>query len=150
MTRARAVRRAQEGGFSLIELLVAMTVTIIGLLGLLSLHTTTMDGTASSAQFSEGSTFAREMMEDMRARSIAQLEGDFGPLPITTSDVVSGRANQTYTRTISLTPTPVSPDLVLMRVVVNWTEAGAIPGSDDGRYDHAVTLELLRTRQEIF
>lgn len=146
-------RRARRGeqGFSMIELLVAAVVTVIGLTGLLGLHTATVQGTRASSQFSEASSFGVAAMEDLRSMSVTELETRYGAMPVTGAvmDTVSGRAGQTYTRTLSLTPTPVSADLIMMRVVVSWTEFGAAPGSDNGIHDHRVLVELLRTRQEV-
>lgn len=149
--RGRHGRRG-EAGFSLIELLIAVTVTIIGLTGLLSLHTTTMQGTQSSAQFAEASAFGREAMEDLRAQSVDQLETRFGLLPVNDFplDTVAGRGGQTYNRIMSLEPLAVAPDLIRMRIDVTWTESGAVPGAEDGRYDHAIRLELVRPRAEVF
>jgi prepilin-type N-terminal cleavage/methylation domain-containing protein len=150
MSRANRQRRGEQG-FSMIELLVAATITLIGLTGLLGLHTATVQGTRASSQFSEASAFGVAAMEDLRSLSIPQLEARYGAMPVNDSilDTVAGRAGQTYTRTISLNPTPVSADLIQMRVVVSWTELGAVPGADNGQYDHRVLVELLRSRQEV-
>ncbi len=146
----RMVRQEGQRGFTLIELLVAMTVTMIGLTGLLSLQVTTMQGSQAASQFGDANVFARAAMEDLRSMSVDELQTRFGTLPINglILDTVNGRAGQSYTRSISIEASPASPDLVIMRVEVTWTEQGAVPGSGGGRYDHAVSLELVRTGKE--
>jgi len=142
--------KESEGGFTLIELLVAMTVTMIGLTGLLSLQTSVMQGSQAAAQFGEANAFARAAMEDLRSASVSELETRYGTLPVSglVLDTVGGRAGQSYTRTISIEESAATPDLVRMTVTVTWTEEGAIPGADGGRYDHSVQIELMRTREE--
>jgi prepilin-type N-terminal cleavage/methylation domain-containing protein len=146
----RTGRTNSEGGFTLIELLVAMMVTMIGLTGLLSLQTSVMQGSQAASQFGEANGFARAAMEELRSMSVSELETRYGTLPVNglVLDTVSGRAGQSYTRTIGIEESTPSSDLVRMTVIVSWTEEGAIPGSDGGRYDHSVRLELLRTRKE--
>lgn len=149
-TGRRTGRRHSEGGFTLIELLVAMVVTMIGLAGLLSLHTSAMQGSQAASQFGEANTLARAAMEELRSMSVSELETRYGTLPVRglVLDTVSGRAGQSYTRTIDIEETAASSELVRMTVIVSWTEQGAIPGSDGGRYDHSVRIELVRTRKE--
>ena len=39
-------------------------------------------------------------------------------------------------------------DLVWMKVAVEWTSDGAVAGSDGGIHDHAINLEMVRSRTE--
>jgi prepilin-type N-terminal cleavage/methylation domain-containing protein len=143
-----------EGGFTLIELLVTLSVTVIGLAGLLSLHSTTIKGNQIASRSGEAATIAQRSMEELRAipvQGLNSIETTYGVLPIVdaTMDPVDGRAGMTYTRRVSVRElTSVSEDLVLMRVEVEWADDGADPVTAPDNLKHAISLELIRTRQE--
>ncbi len=53
------------GGFTLLEVLVAMVILSVGLLGMASLSIGIIKGNAASKEISSATTCAREKMEDM-------------------------------------------------------------------------------------
>ncbi len=154
----RAVRQSHdhgESGFTLVELLVALTVTVIGLAGLLTLHIATLKGNQVASRTGEATTFAQQALEELRALPIDggadSIVARYGALPIdnATMDTVDGRAGMTYTRRLWVGElTSVSEDLVKIRVQLEWTDDGADPNGADDRYKHQIALELIRTRQE--
>jgi prepilin-type N-terminal cleavage/methylation domain-containing protein len=144
-------RRSQQGGFTLVELLVTLTVTVIGLAGMLSLFNANSRNSAISSRTAHAATAAQETIEELRGIPVATLTTLYGALPIEDADLdpIDGPAGLVLNRRMSFSSLPVaSGDLFLLRVEVYWTDDGATPGSDDGRYDHTVALELVRTRQE--
>jgi prepilin-type N-terminal cleavage/methylation domain-containing protein len=150
---ARVRRRGGRGerGFTLIELLVTLGVTVIGLTGLLSIHLATVRGNSATARGAAATATAQLTMEELRQTPIATLVTTYGALPIDHEplDTVPGPAGLTLSRTLTVTElTAASSDLVLLRVEVSWTDDGAAPGEEGGKYDHMVSLELIRTRQE--
>lgn len=154
MSRPDTTRGAGERGFTLTELLVALTVTVIGLAGLLSLHVTTVRGNAAAGQYLEATTIAEETLEALRHEPVVQIESEYQSItgtewsPGETLAAVTGRANQTYLRRLYAVELPGSPNLVRFRVQVMWSEGGVIPtGPSDA--DHVIEVETIRTRTEV-
>jgi prepilin-type N-terminal cleavage/methylation domain-containing protein len=143
-----------QGGFTLVELLVAMMVTVIGLVGLMSLHVSLIKGNRDASRFADASAVAQQTMEDLRTMNFAlgkpnSIVDIYGPLPITDAvlDTVDGRAGMTYYRTFSAVQ--LANTLVRFHVEVSWMDDGSDPTAAtpaDGR--HEVTLELIRTNLE--
>ena len=159
MSRTRASRRRdvrQQGGFTLLELLVTAAVTIIGFAGLLGLHLSAVGGNARSGRAGEAVAVCQRTVEQLRSDTVSgmiqELTGSAStalPLTKVSMSTVVGRNGMTYRRLVSVSELDaVSPDLIWIRVAVDWTDDGAITGSDAGTHDHEIALELVRTRQE--
>jgi prepilin-type N-terminal cleavage/methylation domain-containing protein len=71
-------RIKQEGGFTLVELLIAVSILSAGLLALGSMQVSAISGNAYSANVTEGSTLATDRLEKLLA------------LPYTHADLSSG------------------------------------------------------------
>ena len=144
-----------EAGFTLVEVLIALTVTVVGLMGLLSVHTTTLKGNRDSGRASEATAIAQQSIEEVRALAIEgatnSITAKYGALPFSNvpMDTVFGRAGVVFKPQLSVVElTTVSPDLVHIRVVVEWADGGDDPTSVPAANKHKVALELVRTRQE--
>jgi prepilin-type N-terminal cleavage/methylation domain-containing protein len=144
-----------ERGFTLLELLITLSVTTIGLVGLLSLHLSIVRGNDGASRSAEAQQLAVNEIESMRSLTptvmIATLETNLIVVPPILQRVrpVVGRAGMTFTVTTTVGPIPVpSVSLFKIRTVVSWTETGGAAGSNGGQLDHAIALELVRTRQE--
>lgn len=142
----------RQRGFTLLELLITLAVTVIGLTGLLSLYVVTAKGNAATSRSGEGVAVAESTLEELRALSLDEMYARFGvpTLPIDASlDTVAGRAGVTFQRRVRVEElTAVSTNLVKIRVEVTWTDAGAAAGAAGGKYDHRVSFELIRTASE--
>ena len=151
-------RRARsQRGFSLIEILVAMTVTIIGLAGLMSLYTTTVQGNSRAARTVMASTVGQQTMEELRSLPVEApvtgyqgdtLESKLGAIPavdVPLDDVT--QANTLYKRVVSVDQ-PLA-NLLRVRVVISWTDEGAAPDTTDERLKHSIVFESIRTRQDL-
>lgn len=149
---AEALPRSQRGaeaGFTVIELLITLGVSMICLAGLLSLHTAIARGNQSGSRSSEAVTAAELTLEEARQMSFTAIQATYGALPIETDlEPVVGRNDNSYRRELHIEDVP-GVDLVRVRVVVAWTDSDAEPGADDGAHDHQVALEVLRTREEL-
>jgi type II secretory pathway pseudopilin PulG len=149
-------KRSEQGGFTLLELLVTATITIIGFAGLLGLHLSAVGGNALSGRAAEAVAISQRTMEQLRGDTVSgmvqELTGSTAtPLPLVnvSMSTLTGRNGMTYRRLVSVNElTGVSPDLILVHVAVDWTDDGAVLGSDNGIHDHEIALELVRTRQE--
>lgn len=139
--------RASERGFTLIELLIVLTVTVIGMIGMLSLLRTTTHGNQIASRSARAGTIAAWTIEDLRSLGFNELTTRFGPLPIaTTLPTVDDGNNRTYRP--GLTVTDLGGGLYRIRVDVRWTEQGALPGSNNGRYDHNMAVEIIRNQTD--
>ncbi|HWN67619.1 MAG TPA: hypothetical protein VNM90_08260 [Haliangium sp.] len=140
-----------------------MTVTLIGLAGLLSLHLTTVQGNSRATRTVMASVIAQQTMEELRALPVQApvagyteptLQSRFG-IPVSDFPIadVLGPDRTAYHRAVSVRPLPPAIDptqnLVLVRVEIAWTDQGAAAATTDSRLRHQMVLESVRTRQDI-
>jgi prepilin-type N-terminal cleavage/methylation domain-containing protein len=139
-----------QRGFTLIELMVTLVVSMIGTAGLLHLYVTMSRATKITTRQLEASNFAEGALEDLRGLSSADLIDQYGALPIEEElDDELGRNDQPYGVKIFADLVGAEPmALIRYRVEVTWTEDGALPGAEGGIYDHTTSLEVLRTLDE--
>jgi len=139
--------RLDQQGFTMIEVLVTLAVTLIGLGGLMTLHHVVSEGTGSASRMAEASAIAETALEEVRQLGFAQIESQFGVPPIDTElEEAAGKGERVYERRLLIDPLDsVSPDLFRVRIEVSWTDDGAASGGD---HDHTFVLESFRTRQE--
>jgi prepilin-type N-terminal cleavage/methylation domain-containing protein len=151
-TRSGAPRARLVGqqGFTMIEVLITLAVTLIGLAGLMTLHHVVTDGTGSAARMAEASGIAESALEEVRQLAFTRIESQFGAPPIDVElEQAAGKGERVYDRRLLVEPLDeVSADLFRVRIEVSWTDDGAAAGSDDGSHDHTFVLETFRTRQE--
>ncbi len=82
MTSLGACRARRDGGFSLIEVLVALVVLSVGLLGLAALQSTATQFNASAYVRSQATILAYDMADRIRANRQAALSGAYtSPYP---------------------------------------------------------------------
>ena len=143
--------RFRQRGFTLLELLITLSVTTIGLVGLLSLHLSVTRGNDGASRSAEAQQIGAATLESLRAMRIDVMFKVTGtpvpPLPtapyVTTA---TGRGGVPYTVTTTVVAlTAASTSLIRIRVVTSWTEDGGTAG---GQLDHALALEVVRTREE--
>jgi prepilin-type N-terminal cleavage/methylation domain-containing protein len=156
-SRAVTARRAQrrgERGFTLIELLITLSVTTIGLIGLLSLHLSIVRGNDGASRAAEAQQITVARMESLRAQRLddmmATLTNNPNAVPPTAPKTWSatGRNLQPYSVTATVTSLAgASSSLMLIRVVTTWTEDGGTFGVNP-TLDHSLALEVIRTTEE--
>lgn len=76
-SRCRLPARARCGGFTLVEILVAVLVMAIGLLGIAALQTTALQFTRGAYYRSQATSLAYDIADRMRANREAALGGDY-------------------------------------------------------------------------
>lgn len=150
--RRRRTRRRHQHGFTLVELLVTMAITVIGLMGLMSLYVVTARSNSLGAHSGEAVAVAEATVEEIRGSAVDELLATYGAiaLPLDVNlNTVAGRAGTTFSRRVQVTElTAASTNLVKIRVDVTWTDGGAAAGAEGGIYDHRISLELIRTASE--
>ena len=105
-----------ERGFTVVEVLIALLVLLIGMAGILSMQFTSVRANAFSRHATEASILAEDKMEDLRTTPTTALVSD--------GDTVDARGNFDpqgfYARDWEVLPgTPIS-----IKVTVEWKESG--------------------------
>jgi prepilin-type N-terminal cleavage/methylation domain-containing protein len=139
------MRRNRQAGFTMIELLVTLVITVTGLMGLVSAHRALSTGSANSGRSQEAVTVGTQVMEQLRGTRPADLGhavmGAAATPPYTNDDyaTIAGRNGVRYG--VEVQVTAAADNLWRIRVVVGWSD-------DDGTAPHAMAFELLRTSRE--
>jgi prepilin-type N-terminal cleavage/methylation domain-containing protein len=138
--------RRHQAGFTMVELLITLVVTMFGLMGLVAMNTTFSHGGQSMNQSQEAVAIGKRVLEDLRSKRTADLSTDLTGSPISSPPIdrpsyssLAGRNGITYT--VDVTVASVTATLWRMRVMVRWTD------DTDGR-TRALPLELLRPSTE--
>jgi len=139
----------------LLELLITLSVTTIGLIGLLALHLSIARGNDGASRSAEAEQIGAGTLEGLRAQRISDmmqtLTGNSTAVPPVIAPVITaqGRGGMTYrvTRTVTAL-TAASPSLWRIRVETAWTEDGGAAGANGGQLDHMIPLEVIRTVEE--
>ncbi|HUS64955.1 MAG TPA: prepilin-type N-terminal cleavage/methylation domain-containing protein [Kofleriaceae bacterium] len=132
MKRRLDRRQRQQGGFTVVEVLIALLVLLIGMAGMLSLQLTAMKATGFSRHATEATVLTEDRLESLRTAPVASLTDG--------SDQVdaAGNADATglFTRTWTITP---GTETTTVTVSVAWQELGAD--------DFTITMSTLRTTE---
>jgi prepilin-type N-terminal cleavage/methylation domain-containing protein len=159
IARRRRSARSQRG-FTLLELLITLAVTTIGMVGVMTLHLSVGRGNEGAARANEAVTVATETVEWLRSMTYPQLETALGITPtLGTPDTVAlpdvpGRNAMAFRRRAIVTVLSggVGSRLTRFRVEVGWTEDGAVRTAADnfadGAFDHSLSFEFVRTEKE--
>jgi prepilin-type N-terminal cleavage/methylation domain-containing protein len=154
----------RQGGFTLLELLITLAITTIGMVGVMSLHLSVGRGNDGAARTNEAMTVATETLEWLRSMTMTEIEAELAVTPVMGTPLtvvlpdVPGRAAMTFRRRTIITVLSGSNTagndtrLTRFRVEVGWTDDGAVRTAADnfadGFYDHSVAFELIRTAKE--
>jgi type IV pilus assembly protein PilV len=139
----------RQSGFSMIEVLVAVLILAIGLLGVAAIQTTALKNNNSALQRSQATMLAYFMMDAMRAnRSKVPLnEYDLGETCITPSigSLATNDQNAWFTAlkanlgNVSTTCGEINCDDYICTVKVYWQDKRGLSGSDE----EGITNELV-------
>ena len=137
--------RRAEAGFTMMELLITLGVTVFGLMGILAAHRALTQGTSYSGQAQEAVAVGTQAMETLRSKrpeALAfEVTGGTATLPYSnaTYTTVLGRNGVPYT--VGVDVTSVTGSLLKLRVAVSWTD-------DSDGSTRTLPFELLRTSRE--
>ncbi len=124
--------RKGERGFTLIEVLIALLVLMVGMAGILSLQLTSMKATSFSRHATEASSLAEDKVEDLRTVPLSSARFADGTDQVDSRGVAD--ADGLYTRTWAVSP---DTETTVITVSVSWTERGNEP--------YTITMSDMRT-----
>ncbi len=108
-------------GFSLIEVLIALVILAVSLLGLSAMMARTTRNTSNGGHLTEAATFAQDMLEGLKVIPYGNLISGPDPAP------PSGSTGITYNRAVTVAPNagPIPPNdsFRTVTVTVNWNDA---------------------------
>ena len=99
-------------GFTLLEVMIAMVILAIGLLGLATMQIMAIKGNSFGQQMTVASTFAQNQLEQMRRSTGTLTDG---------SDIVTDQNGITYTRTWDVTLGQPQAGLTDVLITITWT-----------------------------
>jgi prepilin-type N-terminal cleavage/methylation domain-containing protein len=125
-------RRRARGGFTLIELMISMALSTVGLLGLLALQMIAIRGNMMSRNFGEAIGIAQQRLETAGHTTYASLSTLADPgVPCTTSNnVVTGGA-------VNISPNPDSTTTSTQRI---YTRCTSVTVNGDNTTDLSVSV----------
>ena len=143
--RSRRGRRA-ERGFTLLELLITMVVTVFGLMGIMAAHVAATRGNATAGQTQEAVAIGTQALEYLRSKRtpdmVQALTGSPSaalPIAVSSYETKLGRNGLSYE--VGVAVTEVSASLWRIRVEVRWLEDGStVP--------RMIPIEVVRSTQE--
>lgn len=104
-----------ESGVTLIEILIAVTILAIGLLGVAGLQVTAIKGNSHGNTISQATAIAEERLEIIRNMDYSEVT--FDPNPFVENNV----DGTIYTRTTEVEDNTPLNDLKRVTVTVSWT-----------------------------
>ena len=114
--------RTEERGFTLIEVLIALLILMVGMAGILSLQLTSMKATSFSRHATEASSLVEDKVEELRTVPLTSARFANGTDKVDSRGVAD--AEGIYTRTWTLAP---GIETTIVNVSVSWTERGNEP-----------------------
>jgi type IV pilus assembly protein PilV len=108
-------RLKSESGVTLIEILIAVTILAIGLLGVAGLQVTAIKGNSHGNTISQATAIAEEQVEIIRNMDYSEVT--FDPNPFVENNV----DGTIYTRTTEVEDNTPLNDLKRVTVTVSWT-----------------------------
>jgi prepilin-type N-terminal cleavage/methylation domain-containing protein len=121
----------RERGMTLIEVMIALVITTVGLLGALAMIGSLYVGSTFNRNVTEALTLAQSKVEQVNSQVVTIGSPVDGPEPVESLDAL-GNAGTAFTRTTTWATNPAQQTRKVT-VVVAWTDGG-------GR-GHSVTLQ---------
>lgn len=147
-----AMRRGHQGGFTLLEVLVAMLILALGLMGLAGLMASSLKNNQSSYQRSMATWLAYDIVDSMRANqanlssyNLALAASAPGGSSTSALDLQNWRANLANdlpggTGSVVFTPTAQAGGTGMVTVIVQWDDSRGYGGSSTQQFQVVTQL----------
>jgi type IV pilus assembly protein PilV len=120
MNRAFMIRIwKNREGFTLVEIMIAVFILTVALLGMAAVTTMVVKGNAYSRQATTASMLVKDKLEQLKNTNVASLAGG---TDYRNADSSTGTAGALYTRTWTITPGATTTTIA---VTVQWLSQGA-------------------------
>jgi type IV pilus assembly protein PilV len=113
-----------QKGFTLIEVMMALLLLLVGVAGVLSIQIVSLRATSFSRHATEATMVAEDKMEELMTRSGSELLALNGFVDVVNEMAVDTPAVDEYTRTITVVDSPFIPGILDVEVKVDWFERG--------------------------
>ncbi len=138
ISHSTVTKGSSEAGFTMIEILVALVILSIALLGLAGLQITSLQGGNNAYLRSQATLYTQDVIERMRANRIAAIAENYditlaAGIPAATGTVAEADIND-WLRNISGTNPDGSVDATRTR--------GSLPGGD-GSVDYSALTQMV-------
>ena len=125
-TEKRAWKQKKEKGYTMLEVLVAISILSFGLLSLASMQVAAINGNSGANRLTEATTWAQDKLEDLMALPGTHADlsnGNHGP-----QTAASGNNNYTIDWNVVDNVNPGDPidNAKLVTVTVRWQQKGAV------------------------
>ena len=144
------MRRRAQRGFTMLEMLIAMTLTVFGLMGVMAMHLSLSAGSDLATRTEEGVTLGSQLVEQLRGERVTDmmqaLTGSAVAVPpqtILDYAPQTGRNGLQYHRDVKITQGP-SATLWRIRVEVYWNDDNASASATQ----HRIPFEVIRSSLE--
>ena len=118
------VERTQvQAGFTLVEMMVALGILVMGLTSLIGLFTAAVSTRYSAELRSRAAAVAEEVLRDIQENVLARDDGQEAEIPSLGPQPVEGMPAMRYS--VDFIIDPQQPDLVMAEVRIGWREQGA-------------------------
>lgn len=144
MIPRKRLRRGRQRGFTMVELLVTLSISVFALMGILALHKSLAQSTTRAGQIQEAVTIGSRTMETLRKKRPADLPievtGASSAPPYSNANYATVLGRNSLSYTVGVDVTAPSNGVWLMRVSVTWT--------DDANVTTTLPLEMIRTAKD--
>ena len=141
-------RAPRQGGFTLIEVLIAIVIFAVGVLGLVGVQTATTRVSSDARFRSEAAALADELLARMQSASRATVAADYATGGARFNDWLNNRVRATGVGLPSANATvafgAVNADPNSVRIVITWT-----PPRETIRDTSGVATAISLTRQHV-
>jgi prepilin-type N-terminal cleavage/methylation domain-containing protein len=134
-----------ERGFTLIEVLIALLVSVVGLAGVLILQANTVKMNRDSAQMNRATTMAEELLEQTRGMTVDTLTNG----SVTWPTVVDSGFTRYYVN-VDVQPISGQDNLVMITTRVSFDPEAGLSGTPNPNTTRTATHQMIRTKTEVF
>lgn len=112
-----------QAGFTLVEMMVALGILVMGMTSLIGLFTAAVSTRYSAELRSRAAAVAEEVLRDIQEDVLARDDGLEPEIPSLGPQPVEGMPSMRYR--VDFIIDPEQPDLVMAEVRIGWSEQGA-------------------------